>query len=1128
MLINVNVFCILSLIIFKMLIITTLNINGLNDKTKQSQLINFMRFHKIDIMLIQEHNIRDIKAIGSDLNDFCHVSLNLSICHKGGTGILICKSLPFEIINEEKSAESRIMSMKIKIYDQFIHLVNVYAHSGSRSSERDNLFKNDLIYYLRNCLQNTYIGGDWNCVLSERDKSSDNTTISNTLLNTVRSLNLKDVWFLKHKNIEYTFIRNNFGSRIDRAYVKDLANCVQNVKIIHVNFSDHSCVWTEFNIKNISQKGKGFWKLNISLLDDVNIKNSFKMQWNSICLDKNRYQNINVWWDQYAKKEIKSFFIKKGKAISNKKYGLIKYLEYCLNDLYNTMNLTGKVQYDEVKLIKDRIDELKAEIIEGVRIRSRIKEQIDGEKISAFLIKQQANVKSRKLINSVKTEAGVMENLGPDIILRKKDSISMYIKKYFENVYKKEGIDENDQEWFLKSVNKSLTIHEQQILELDITQKEVFETIHDMNLNRAPGIDGIPIEFYIKYWDIIKNELTEIVVNIVQGTLLDQNQRKAIITLLPKDGGDPELLKSWRPISLICVDVKIVAKLLARRIKPLIYSLVSENQFCVQGRSIVDCNCKIRDVMYYSSQNNQTGAIINIDWEKAFDRVNWDFLMKILKKMKFPESVIKWINILYTDIQSVCLINGFFTDSFDIHKGVRQGCPLSMLFYVVFQDPLYVALEKASSIKPVEIPGGAVLNVGYADDTNIFTNNEESFLEIFRIIKKFETATNSKLNINKTKVYGYGDWKDRTIWPINNMKVEIDFFSTLGIIFSSNYDIAMDTMWKNVFNKIKNRIPIIRLRNFTLYQRAALVNCLIASKLWYVSHVYPLPLKYATMINQEIFQFIWGSKANPIKRETLYNNKLNGGLGLVNISQKCKCILASTVMKTFILSEKNDIIRYYMMRKVGYIFNITIVPNKVSKGNTPYYEFTIDLIKKCKDHKRFPNLKPKDIYEILVPQCQPNIEMLYPNYNWNDIWRNLNFKYMYVTDRNIMFKYLHEILPTNKRLNQIRIRDSPLCEFCNVEDSNIHRFYYCCQIQECIIWLKKLIFYVCGIQIDSLLKIMSLNIPKIEIRNRNSLCIIITCYITTVWYHREDLTYIIQIVKANIVYKGTKVSYDTT
>ena len=66
----------------------------------------------------------------------------------------------------------------------------------------------------------------------------------------------------------------------------------------------------------------------------------------------------------------------------------------------------------------------------------------------------------------------------------------------------------------------------------------------------------------------------------------------------------------------------------------MIYSLVSENQFCVQGRSIVECNSKIRDFVYYAGKNNITGAVINIDWEKAFDRVNWFFLFKILKKIK--------------------------------------------------------------------------------------------------------------------------------------------------------------------------------------------------------------------------------------------------------------------------------------------------------------------------------------------------------------------------------------------------------------------------------------------------------------------------------------------------------------
>ena len=159
----------------------------------------------------------------------------------------------------------------------------------------------------------------------------------------------------------------------------------------------------------------------------------------------------------------------------------------------------------------------------------------------------------------------------------------------------------------------------------------------------------------------------------MKGTLLEK-QRQAIITLIPKEG-DLTQLKSWRPVSLICCDVKIVAKILARRIGPLLYSLISENQYCAIGKSIIDCNIKIRDTMYYIGKNNIDGAIINVDWEKAFDRVNWEFLMKILDKMKFPLFVINWIKVLYTNIQSLVSVNGFFTESFNIYRGVRQGCP---------------------------------------------------------------------------------------------------------------------------------------------------------------------------------------------------------------------------------------------------------------------------------------------------------------------------------------------------------------------------------------------------------------------------------------------------------------------
>ena len=94
-----------------MFVISTLNINGLNDRKKQGQVINFMKYNKIDILLLQEHNIKDINVISKELNDFCFISLNPSISLKGGTAILICKSLPYDIVSEEKSADSRIISL---------------------------------------------------------------------------------------------------------------------------------------------------------------------------------------------------------------------------------------------------------------------------------------------------------------------------------------------------------------------------------------------------------------------------------------------------------------------------------------------------------------------------------------------------------------------------------------------------------------------------------------------------------------------------------------------------------------------------------------------------------------------------------------------------------------------------------------------------------------------------------------------------------------------------------------------------------------------------------------------------------------------------------------------------------
>ena len=145
----------------------------------------------------------------------------------------------------------------------------------------------------------------------------------------------------------------------------------------------------------------------------------------------------------------------------------------------------------------------------------------------------------------------------------------------------------------------------------------------DMNNNKSPGIDGLPIEFYRKFWKFVKNDVSEVLLNMIKGENLQENQRKARLVLIYKEG-EPNQLKNWRPISLICTDVKVVAKVLARRLKFVMDKIISKNQYCVQSRTISDCTCKIRDTLYYLNEKNSTGAVINLDcdWEKAFDRVN--------------------------------------------------------------------------------------------------------------------------------------------------------------------------------------------------------------------------------------------------------------------------------------------------------------------------------------------------------------------------------------------------------------------------------------------------------------------------------------------------------------------------
>lgn len=274
-----------------------------------------------------------------------------------------------------------------------------------------------------------------------------------------------------------------------------------------------------------------------------------------------------------------------------------------------------------------------------------------------------------------------------------------------------------------------------------------------MASNKSPGIDGLPPEFYRKFFDLIGPDLLEVYSHIFHDGFLSKSQRTCLVVLLPKNG-DPLNPANRRPISLLCTDYKILSKMLQARLSKALPNLINVYQTCgIPGRSIHHNLFIVRDICAFVRERGSCCALLSLDQEKAFDKVDWAFLLKVLKQFNFGENFCKWIKILYNNISSRILINGNLTNDVRIERGVRQGCPLSPLLYVLFIEPLAGYIAASPRIRGFPIPGtgGKVVKfLQYADDATCVATSAfdiKGFLSAFEI---FQRATGASVNLAKS------------------------------------------------------------------------------------------------------------------------------------------------------------------------------------------------------------------------------------------------------------------------------------------------------------------------------------------------------------------------------------------
>ena len=233
---------------------------------------------------------------------------------------------------------------------------------------------------------------------------------------------------------------------------------------------------------------------------------------------------------------------------------------------------------------------------------------------------------------------------------------------------------------------------------------------------------------------------------------------------------------------------------------------------------------------------------------------------------------------------------------FNIERGVRQGCPLSMMLFVLFQEPLYRAIEQSEKVKPIELPCKPQKILGFADDTSFIVADDLSICESFTILERFELASGISLNKNKTKIMGIGPWKNRLQWPVDGIQNVQENICILGVHYSNNYEQGVSISWSNIIEAVKIKVNMLASRKFNIYQKAIIINCLVLSKVWYLSHTYPLSYEHAKLLNSLIFPYIWNSKINPLKRDVLYNKKDDGGINILNVFCKAKSIYAKSFL----------------------------------------------------------------------------------------------------------------------------------------------------------------------------------------------------------------------------------------
>ncbi|KAJ0500051.1 putative RNA-directed DNA polymerase [Helianthus annuus] len=313
--------------------------------------------------------------------------------------------------------------------------------------------------------------------------------------------------------------------------------------------------------------------------------------------------------------------------------------------------------------------------------------------------------------------------------------------------------------------------------------------------------------------------------------------------------------------------IALIPKVLAKRIKLVIPDLVSNIQTgFIEGRSILDGPLIVNEVLAWAKSCKKKIFIFKVDFEKAYDSINWKFILSNLKAMNFPLLWRKWIGAGLKSGRASVLVNGSPSSEFGLSRGLRQGDPLSPFLFILALEALDVIMKRAIEnglFKGVKLPkdGPTISHLCYADDA-IFLGewSEANIKNLNRILRCFYLCSGLKVNVGKCNLFGVGVQDDEIEDMAKNLNCKAGKtpFNFLGIPIGANMKRVKN--WKPIVDKFNSKLSSWKARWLSMAGRIVLAKDVLGALPNYFFSIFLAPKKVLAELEAIRRDFVWGKK----------------------------------------------------------------------------------------------------------------------------------------------------------------------------------------------------------------------------------------------------------------------------